>query len=134
MNPILRNVLAVIAGLIVGGVVNMALVSLGPMVIPPPEGIDMSNVESLKANSHLLGLKHFIFPWLAHALNALVGAFVCTKIAASHHKTLSLGIGGLTMIGGIATIMMIPAPMVFKVVDLAAYLPMAWLGWKLASR
>ena len=39
---VLRNSLAVDAGLIVGGVVNRALVVASPQVIPPP-GVDVSD-------------------------------------------------------------------------------------------
>ena len=32
-----RNILAVLAGLIVGGLVNMSLVMAGPAIVPPPK-------------------------------------------------------------------------------------------------
>ena len=41
MSDRLRLVLAVVAGILLGGVVNMAIVMIGPMVIPPPPGADM---------------------------------------------------------------------------------------------
>ncbi|WP_317129918.1 hypothetical protein [Psychroflexus aestuariivivens] len=44
---ILRNILAIVLGLIIGSAVNMGLVILGPSVIAPPEGVDMTNMESL---------------------------------------------------------------------------------------
>ena len=36
MHPILRNILAVLTGLIAGSIINMGLVNLGGSVIPPP--------------------------------------------------------------------------------------------------
>lgn len=53
MNPILRNVLALIAGALVGGTVNMGIVMGSGSIIPPPEGIDPGDMESLVANFHL---------------------------------------------------------------------------------
>jgi hypothetical protein len=50
---ILRNVLALLAGLVAGSAVNMAIVSLGPSLIPPPPGVDVSSVEGLKQTIHL---------------------------------------------------------------------------------
>ena len=39
------------------------------------------------------------------------------------------------MIGGIANAFMLPGqPAAFLVVDILGYLPMGWLGWKLALR
>lgn len=73
-------------------------------------------------------------PFLAHAIGTLVGAFLAAKIAASHGLKLSLSIGVLFLVGGIQMSMMLPAPMWFDVLDLGvAYLPMGWLGWKLAG-
>ena len=74
-------ILAVIAGVIIGSIVNMALVNAGPMLIQPPEGVDITSFEGLKASMHLFQPKHFLFPWLAHAMGTLVGAFLAAKIA-----------------------------------------------------
>lgn len=37
MPNLLRNVLALVAGIAIGGVVNMALITLSPSLIPPPD-------------------------------------------------------------------------------------------------
>ena len=135
MNPILKNILAVIAGLLIGGTVNMGLIMISGTIIPPPEGADMTTPEGLKAALPLLEPKHFIFPFLAHALGTLVGAFLAAKLAASKHLVMAMIIGVFTLAGGIAAVFMIPAPTWFIVLDLVmAYLPMAYLGWILAGR
>ncbi len=73
-------------------------------------------------------------PFLAHALNAFVGAFVTVKIAANRHLLLAMIIGIVSLLGGIAAVVMIPAPLWFNITDLTlAYLPMAFLGGKLAT-
>ena len=129
MNPTIKNILAVVAGIVIGGVVNMGIIMLSSFVIPPPEGVDVTNVESLKSNMHLFEAKHFIFPFLAHALGTLVGAMVTYKIAASYNMRLALLIGAFFLIGGIMNVMQLPSPMWFNVLDLVgAYIPMAWLG------
>lgn len=101
MHPNIRIVLAIIAGLIAGSVVNMGLVMGGAEIIPPPAGVDVTNVESLKSSIHLFEFKHFIVPFLAHALGTLVGAFVVSKIAASYKIALTLVIGVCFLLGGI---------------------------------
>lgn len=134
MNPILRNILAVIGGALIGSIVNGALINVGPMVFPPPEGADITTMEGLKATMHLFQPKHFLFPWLAHALGTLVGAFLAFKIAASQKFILAMVVGGLFEIGGIINVMMLPSPLWFTLCDLLlAYLPMAWLATKLAG-
>lgn len=135
MNPIVRNILAVLAGAFIGAVVNSGLVNIGPSIIPPPEGADLTTMEGIKASMELFEFKNFIFPFLAHAIGTLVGAFVAAKIAVSHKMKFALGIGAFFLLGGIAAMMMIGGPLWFNILDLlVAYIPMGYLGGKLATR
>lgn len=134
MNPILKNVLAVVTGIIVGMVVNMGIIQLSGSIIPLPEGIDPSNADSLKENIHLLQAKHFIMPFLAHALGTLAGAYTVARLAATHHMKFALGIGAFFLLGGLAAIQMIGGPLWFNILDIVgAYIPMGWLGGRLAQ-
>ncbi|MEM7479468.1 MAG: hypothetical protein AAF483_31165, partial [Planctomycetota bacterium] len=74
-NVIKWGIIAVIVGVVTGSIVNMGLILIGPTVIPLPEGVDNSTMESLQAGMDLMGPKDFLFPYLAHALGTLVGAF-----------------------------------------------------------
>lgn len=132
---IVRNILAVIVGIIVGSIINMGLIKLGPNIIPPPEGIDVTTAEGLKAGIHLMEAKHFLFPFLAHALGTLFGAIAASVVAATKKMIFAMVIGVFYLAGGIGTVAMIPAPIWFDVVDLVfAYLPMAFLGGKIGLK
>lgn len=129
MSPMLRNILAVVAGIAVGAVVNGGLISLSPFIIAPPAGVDVTDTESLRASIHLFQPRHFVMPFLAHALGTLTGALVAFRVAASHNARWAWCVGGMFLIGGILAATMIPAPAWFIALDLiAAYLPMAWLA------
>ena len=133
--PILRLLLAVVAGLIAGSAVNMALVMAGGHIVAPPAGADMTTAEGLRQAMPLLQPKHFIAPFLAHALGTLVGALAAYWIAGSRKTLFAWVIGVLFLCGGIAASAMIPAPVWFKTVDvLFAYLPMAWLATVIGAR
>lgn len=135
MKNILRFFLALLVGLLVGGIVNMALVITGPHVFPPPPGVDVADPKSLAAGIHLFEPKHFLFPFLAHALGTLVGALVGHLIASTQRGVVAAVIGVMFLIGGISAVYMIPAPAWFGALDLiVAYLPMAWLGARIGSR
>jgi hypothetical protein len=126
---ILRSVLAVIVGAVLGGVVNMTIVVLGPRVIPVPAGVDMTTAEGVAAAMPLLEPKHFIAPFLAHALGTLVGAIAAYLIAANYKNICAYIVGVLFLIGGVTACFLIPAPAWFMALDLiVAYIPMAWLG------
>jgi hypothetical protein len=131
---ILRNILAIIAGIVVGGLVNLGIVMLGYKLIPLPPGVDTSTMEGLKAAMPLFEAKHFIMPFAAHAIGTLVGALIAALIAVSHKMKFALAVGVWFILGGIAACLMIPAPTWFVALDLiVAYFPMAWLGGKLGS-
>lgn len=135
MPSLLRNVLAVIAGIVIGSLVNMALITLSPSLIPPPAGVDVTNAENLGKSMHLFEPRHFVMPFLAHALGTLAGAFAAYLIAATHKVRIALAIGVVFLCGGVAASFMIPAPGWFVALDLlAAYIPMAWLATRAGAR
>ena len=84
---------------------------------------------------HLFESKHFLFPFLAHALGTLAGALTAFLIAASYRSVFAYAVGAVSLAGGIAATLMIPAPMWFMILDLVvAYIPMAWIGTMLGRR
>lgn len=132
MNPTLKNILAVVAGLIMGSIVNMSIIMMSSAIIPPPEGADVTTMEGLKATMHLFEPKHFLMPFLAHALGTLVGAFVAGLIAVNTKK-MAMVIGIIFLIGGSITAYQLSSPLWFVLVDLIlAYLPMAYMGGRFA--
>ena len=132
---IARNIAAVVAGLVIGSIVNMGIVMLGPSIIPPPAGVDVTNADSIASSMHLFEARHFLTPFLAHALGTLVGAVIAWFVAADRRELMAWIVGGMFLAGGIYASTIIPAPTWFIAADIVlAYLPMAWLGMKLAGR
>ena len=92
-------------------------------------------MEGLKAAMHLFQPKHFIMPFLAHALGTFAGAFLAGILAVNHKMIFALGIGIFFLIGGIASTFMLPSPIWFTVLDLAgAYIPMAFIAGRLVVK
>ncbi|TBR20277.1 MAG: hypothetical protein EPO57_00670 [Chitinophagaceae bacterium] len=134
MSPIIKNILAVVVGFIFGSVVNMGLIKAGHALFPIT-GIDLNDMSALAAIMPTLEFKHFIFPFLAHALGTFAGAFLAAIIAANHKMKFALAIGLLFLAGGISIIFMLPSPAWFTIVDLVgAYIPMAYLAGKSAVK
>jgi len=135
VNSTIKNILSVIAGLVIGSIVNMGLITISGSIIPLPEGVDNTTIEGLKESMHLFQAKHFIFPFLAHALGTLVGAYLAAKIAATKKITFAMIIGFFFLAGGIFSVTMLPSPSWFSILDIVvAYIPMAWIGGKLAIK
>lgn len=134
MNPILRNILAVLFGWLAGSIINMGIIQTGHLVLPIKD-LDPNDMESLARVMPTLDFKYFIFPFLAHALGTLAGAILAGWIASSEKMKFSIGIGILFLLGGIWVNYLIPGPVWFTIADIAlAYLPMAWLGGKIAQK
>jgi hypothetical protein len=135
MSNTFRNILAVISGLILGSTFNWLFLEVGGTIIPPPAGADVSTMEGLKSALPFFEPKHFLFPFLAHAVGTLTGALFATMIAKSKQRALSLIIGILFLIGGIMNVVMLPSPIWFSITDLLlAYIPMAYLGYSLGMK
>lgn len=131
MPPVIRNILAVIAGLIVGSFVNMFIIKISGKIIPPPPGAVLTTEEGLKAAMHLMQPKHFLFPFLAHALGTFVGAALTVLLAVSNKMKLALIIAASFFIGGAMMVFQLPSPLWFSILDLGgAYFPMGYLAAK----
>jgi hypothetical protein len=133
MKHALRITLAVLVGLLLGSLVNMGLLAFGGKLIPAPLGVDATSMAGLKATIHLFEPRHFLFPFLAHALGTVAGAAVAAWLAPVARSRAAYIVGGLFLVGGIVNCVILPAPLWFILADvILAYLPMAWLGRALA--
>jgi len=142
MNPTLRNILAGVAGAIASMPANalllapLARITGAPTLPAPPEGLSMTEVREFYAPMIAeFEAIHFIGPILAHWNGAFIGGLVAALLMHSRKATLPLIIAGFSLLGGIMMAWMTSSqPLWSMALDLAGYLPMGWLGWKLALR
>ncbi len=132
MNETLKSIFFVLIGLIIGALVNMTIITIGPSIIPPPTDVDVTTVEGLAAGIHLMEPIHFLIPFIAHALGTFVGALIAARMCKRNKLKYALIVGFLFLLGGISMVMSVPSPLWFNITDLVlAYIPMAWLGGKI---
>lgn len=135
MKNFLLRLGAIALALFLGGSLNMFIVGISGYVIPPPPGADFTTAEGLQQSAHLMEPRHFIMPFLAHALGTLLAGFVAAALTRERKWPAALIPGLVFLTGGIMAVQMIPAPMWFNVLDLVvAYVPMAWLGYKVQQK
>ena len=134
MKKIIVNIVAVLIGLFAGAMVNGGIINISSKIIPPPDGSNLQTMEGLIQAMTIMEPKHFIMPFLAHALGTFVGAILCSLVARSQKLILALSIGLTFFIGGFMMVFQLPAPLWFDLVDLIfAYFPMAWFGYWVVS-
>lgn len=130
----IRNILAVIAGFVIGSIVNMTLINVGHSIVGLPAGADVNTMEGVRAAMEQFEAKHFIVPFVAHAGGTFVGALAAALIATSHKMLIAMIIGFFFLIGGVSAGIYLGSPMWYNAIDfIFAYIPMAWLGAKLGG-
>ena len=136
LKSVLLGTGAVVAGAVVGGMVNMGLIVAGSKLLPPPSGVDVNDVASIDAHIGEYSVAQLLSPFAAHALGTLAGALVAALVAPESRLRVALTVGLLFLAGGVMAVSMIPsAPLWFDALDLVvAYVPMALLGARIAAR
>jgi hypothetical protein len=132
----MKSILLSVLGLILGALTNGIIVQIGASMVSAPLGLDISTEAGLAKAMPLMEFKHFVFPFLAHALGSFVGAFFVSKMRVNRTLINAMAIGFAFLAGGVMMVLMMPGtPLWFIFLDLiVAYLPMAYLGYKLGQR
>jgi hypothetical protein len=130
---LLRSALAVIAGFVVGAAVNFGLIWINSLLFPDLAGLDMNDSAAVSEALSRAPPTVWVLVLLAHAGHALVGAWLAAVLAGRARVFHGLIVGALVLLGGVVNLWTIRPPAWFAVVDLALYLPAAWLGAKLAG-
>ena len=128
MKKIFKNIGIVILGIIIGMIVNMGLIIIGGMIFPLSESFEPMNAINWD-------FKYFIFPFLAHSIGTLSGAFIASKLSRNYHIIIPGIVGLYFLSGGIYMVTILPAPIWFICLDLIiCYIPMCLLGWSLNKK
>jgi MFS family permease len=127
----IRNIVAVVGGLVVGMAVNMSLVMLNAYVLfPMPEGMDMNDPEQMNAWVATLPTAAFFVVIAAHLGQSFVGGWVAARLGSSRPMLLAMIVGLASLAGGIMSMMSIKGPAWF-VIELPLYLVVAWLAGRM---
>lgn len=129
-----RKILAVVAGVILAGIVVYAVEAIGHQVYPPPAGLDMKNMEAMKNYVATLPMGALLFVLLAYVLGSFAGGWLAAKIARSSQIHVPLTVGGVQLFFGLINLLMIPHPLWFAIAAVIVFLPAAFLGGKLGVK
>lgn len=125
----MRNVLAVIAGLMVFSFIVMTWQGVVmPRVYPLPAWVDMNDMESLKQGIKEMPNAAFGLLLVGYALGTACGGAVAAAIGARRPMLCAAIVGGLTTVGGILNFVSLPHPTWVVIVGLPMYMLMALIG------
>ena len=122
---LLRNIGAVIAGMIVGMALNMAIIMANLIFFPMPEGLSMQDQEGFSAWAATLPDSAFILPMMAHLAQAFGGGWLAARLGASNPMVLAMIVGVLSLVGGIMNALSMEIP-TWMWLEMPFYLVLAW--------
>lgn len=132
--PPVRSVIAVAAGLFVGGIATFGVEALGHAVVPPPPGLDVTNVEAVRAAMPTLPTAHFLPILVAYVVGPTLGAALAARMAPSRALVHAGAVAAFFLFGGIRNFMNIPHPTWFVLASCAAFVAAPFLGTRLVGR
>lgn len=126
----LRNIFAIIAGLLSAFITIFVLEKVSHIIYPLPEGIDLNNPEAVKElmkNAPIGALLIVLGAWI---LGSFDGAMIAHLIAADSKTRKAVTVGIILTAAGAANMLMIPHPVWFVASGLICFIPVSFIGSK----
>ena len=133
MNPVVRSVLAVIAGMLVAFVLIALVQTIGMRVYPPPTAVNPSDPESLRAMMAQIPRGALLFVLLSYAVGSVAGGWIAARFAPGAGMRHAMVVAALLFGAGLMNLVTIPHPVWFWVCSSAIYWLGAWSGAQAAG-
>jgi len=127
----LRNLLAVIAGIIAGSICIWAVETVSHLMYPFPKGLKPNDMESFKNYVENLPFFGKFMVIIGYALGAVVSGFVATKISRSGKPNAAIICGAIFTIFTIYNMSVLPTPIWFWVLGILVWI-LVLAGYQLA--
>jgi hypothetical protein len=111
----------------------MLIEKLGHIIYPPPPDIDFSDPKAMRPYIATLPFLALLFPMIAWVVATFAGTVLACKIGTANPLAFAAVVGALVLAGTIANLIMIPHPVWFSAVSLAAIAASAWIAVRVAS-
>ena len=128
-----NRIIAVIVGVLAGWFVVYGGEVINSKVFPAPEGLDYTDKIALIDFIESLPTTAFLSMFLVWMISSFVGGFSAGKIVKSGWKKATIITGAILLFSNVANMFFIPHPLWLNVMTIIMYLPMAYLGGKLAN-
>ena len=126
-----RNVMAVVAAIVTGGIVVFILDFVGHAIYPVEPGLDLSRPESVSEYMKSIPVGALMLVAFSQAAGAYSGGFVSGLISKS--RTVALAYGVFALLLGVLNLLAIPHPVWLSVVLILVPVPAAVLGFRSAE-
>lgn len=131
---ILRSILGVFVGVVVGTGLVAAIEQVSRSLYPPPPGADLTDPEQIAAFVRDLPPGALLIVAFAHLVGPLAGAWLAARVAGWRPMTHAIVTGAVFLFFGLLNLVMVPHPLWFGALDLLMYPLAAWVAGTLARR
>lgn len=133
MQPVLRSVLAVIVGVVAGGVLISRVEMLNSRFYPMPAGLNPNDSTAMASYIRDLPAAAFGGVLAGWAIGTFCGAWIAAQIARRKPIVHGAVIGAVFLILGIVNMVMLPHPIWVWVCSIIIFIGCGYAGGRLAS-
>jgi hypothetical protein len=127
----IRNILAVIVGLVVGNIAIMGLHYLGMVFYPLPEDVKMNDMKAIAEYISIAPRESLLFVMFAHLGGTFISGIFTTLVSKNIIPIYI--IGSFFTLAGIYNLYMLPHPLWFNI-EIIFYFPAAIYSHKLIHK
>ncbi len=131
---LLRNVLAIVGGVLIGTVVIFVVQSISHQIYPVASDIDYNDKEAMRSFVAGLPVGALLMVIASYVCGSFVAGMISAWVGRGARVRHALVAGVLLLLAGIMNLVSIPHPLWFSVVTVLVFIPAAWAGGKLAAR
>ncbi len=124
----LRNVLSVIAGLVVSFIIIILGEGITHHIFPLPATVNINDPETVKTYISTAPASFHLTILFIYAIASLVGSFVSSIITIDKKMSKAMTVGGILMGLGIFNLVTLSHPLWAIIMGLIAFLPFAFAG------
>ncbi len=129
----LRNVVAIVVGVVTAFVTVMLVDKIGHMVYPAPAGLDFTNPDAARPYLATLPLGAFLFVLASSVVAAFDGTLVACLIGTVKPRVFGIVVGGFVFAKSVANFIAIPHPLWLALATLAGVILSTLLAMRLAT-
>jgi pimeloyl-ACP methyl ester carboxylesterase len=128
-----RGLFSLLAGLVAGAGLNVAIVGISTALYPPPADLAYEDVDAMAAYVSALPAAALVIVLAGHLIGTLFGAWLAARLAGRRPPILAAVVAAVFLLAGIANLVSIPHPLWFAALDVLTYPTAGFLAWRLAG-
>ena len=129
----LKSVISIVTGILVAALVVFLVGLLGHQIYPPPMGIEVRDMETLKILIGFASVGVFVVIISAWMLGSFVGGYCAAGLAESSKMKHAIVVGAVLMIFGLIIMLIFVPPIWFWILGLLSFIPLACIGANVAA-